>query len=58
VNGDQLLTNSPLEASDMGYIKITRLGYLVDTAPVTGSRALKRVSVPWASRFGHNARTT
>lgn len=57
VTGDQLLTNSRVEAGDMGYVEITLLGYLADSAPVTGVRTVKRVSVPWASRFGHNART-
>jgi hypothetical protein len=56
VTGDQLLTNSRVEAGDMGYQGTTLLGYLIDAAPLTGERAPKRVTVPWASRFGHNAR--
>ncbi len=56
VTNDQLLTNSAIEAGDMGYVRTTLLGYLVDSAPITGDRAIRRVTVPWASRFGQNAR--
>jgi hypothetical protein len=52
VTGDELLTRYPLEASDMGYIDTTLLGYLSSQAPLTGETELRRVSVPWASRFG------
>jgi glycosyltransferase involved in cell wall biosynthesis len=57
VTGDQLLTNSRIEAGDLGYVETTLLGYLVDAVPLTGERKMKPVTVPWASRFGHNART-
>jgi glycosyltransferase involved in cell wall biosynthesis len=56
VTHDQLLTSYPLEAQDMGYIDITLLGWLSDRAPMTGSRDLQRLSVPWASRYGLEAR--
>ncbi|HEY7253472.1 MAG TPA: hypothetical protein VIG37_23445, partial [Methylomirabilota bacterium] len=57
VTSDQLLTNTAIEAGDMGYVRTTLLGYLVDAVPLTRDRKIKRVTVPWASRFGHNART-
>jgi glycosyltransferase involved in cell wall biosynthesis len=57
VTGDQLLTNSRIEAGDLGYVQTTLLGYLVDAVPLTGSRKMTGATVPWASRFGHNART-
>jgi glycosyltransferase involved in cell wall biosynthesis len=56
VTGDQLLTNTPLEAADMGYGSATLLGYALAVAPLTGDLGVKTVTVPWASRFGHNAR--
>jgi hypothetical protein len=52
VTGDQLLTRQPLEASDMGYVDTVLLGYLSSQAPLTGETKLRRVPVPWASRFG------
>jgi hypothetical protein len=56
VTGDQLLTPWRLEATDMGYADVRLLGYMLDVAPLTGDRTLRTVTVPWASRFGHNAR--
>ncbi len=56
VTGDQLLTSSPLEAADMGYGRAELLGYALAVAPLTGRLGVKAVTVPWASRFGHNAR--
>jgi hypothetical protein len=56
VTGDQLLTATPLEAADMGYGPAVLLGYALAVAPLTGSLRLNDVTVPWASRFGHNAR--
>jgi hypothetical protein len=56
VTGDQLLTLTPLEAADMGYGPATLLGYALAVAPLTGRLGPKTVTVPWASRFGHNAR--
>ena len=53
---DQLLTVFRLEAQDMGYTGITELGWLSDRAPVTGRRELQRLTVPWASRYGLEAR--
>jgi len=56
VTGDQLLTSHPLEAADMGYVETTLLGSLLAAAPMTGRLGVEDVGVPWASRFGHNAR--
>jgi hypothetical protein len=56
VTGDQLLTQYALEAQDMGYARIERLGYLLASWPVTGSADRTRPTVPWASRFGLEAR--
>jgi hypothetical protein len=56
VTRDQLLTPYPMEANDMGYADITLLGYLVESACLTGSLELSRPTVPWASRFGWTAR--
>jgi hypothetical protein len=56
VTGDQLLTHHHLEAADMGYGAAVRLGYILEQAPVTGTLALRRVSIPWASRFGLEVR--
>jgi glycosyltransferase involved in cell wall biosynthesis len=56
VNGDCLLTRDPLEAADMGYGAVTSVGYILDRAPATGTLAMRRVSVPWASRFGLEVR--
>jgi len=53
---DQLLSVSRLEASDMGYVNTILLGYLQESAPITGRLGLARVGVPWASRFGLEAR--
>jgi glycosyltransferase involved in cell wall biosynthesis len=53
---DQFLTHHRLEASDMGYVDVVRLGYVGAEAPVTGTLGSQRVSVPWASRFGLSAR--
>jgi glycosyltransferase involved in cell wall biosynthesis len=55
VTGDQLLTFHRLEAADMGYGPAVGLGYvLIDT--LTGGVAMRRVAVPWASRFGLEVR--
>jgi hypothetical protein len=57
VTGDQLLTHSPLEASDMGYGDAELMGYLLDRAPVTGTVGIhRRPEVPWASRVGQRVR--
>ncbi|MDX6692311.1 MAG: hypothetical protein QOG15_3768 [Solirubrobacteraceae bacterium] len=52
VNGDQLLTSDPREASDLGYHDVTLLGHLVGEAPVTGALGTIRPRIEWASRFG------
>jgi glycosyltransferase involved in cell wall biosynthesis len=56
VTGDQLLTLHPLEAADMGYGPAVALGYVLVDLPFTGTFALRRVAVPWASRFGLEVR--
>lgn len=56
ITGDQLLTRFPLEAQDMGYTRIERLGYVLAAWPVTGRDDRTRPTVPWASRFGLEAR--
>ena len=53
---DQLLTTYRLEAQDMGYVGISELGWLSDRAPVPGRPELQRLTVPWASRYGLEAR--
>jgi hypothetical protein len=57
VTGDQFVTSYRLEAQDMGYVGITQLGWISDRSPVTGRRDIRRLSVPWASRYGLEART-
>jgi hypothetical protein len=57
VTGDQLLSPSPLEITDMGYGEPLLLGYLVARAPTTGQLGVRIVPVPWASRFGEVALT-
>jgi hypothetical protein len=54
--GDQLLTRYSLEAQDMGYVDITLLAWINDRAPVTAESGLRRLPVPWASRYGLEAR--
>jgi hypothetical protein len=54
--GDQLLTRDPGEARDMGFGGSELLGYLAAEAPVTGSLAMHRAEVPWASRLGRRVR--
>jgi hypothetical protein len=58
VTGDQLITNAPLEATDMGYAQPELLGHVRAVAPVTGSLGPQVTAVPWASRFGLAARRT
>ena len=54
--GDQLLTRDAGEAHDMGFEGAELLGWLSAEAPVTGSLAVRRLDVPWASRWGRRAR--
>jgi glycosyltransferase involved in cell wall biosynthesis len=56
VTRDQLITRSPLEATDLGYAAPELLGYLREVAPVTGSLDQRPLPLPWASRFGMTAR--
>ena len=53
VTADQLVTPFPMEASDMGYVDVTSIGF------ARGSQnrvEIARYSTPWASRFGLAAR--
>ena len=52
VNGDQLLSADPSECTDLGYNAPVLLGYLQASAPASGSLAVSRALIPWASRFG------
>jgi glycosyltransferase involved in cell wall biosynthesis len=56
ITNDRLLTRFPLEAQDMGYVETTLLAWLNDRGPVTGEVTLARATVPWASRYGLEAR--
>jgi glycosyltransferase involved in cell wall biosynthesis len=56
ITGDQLLTLHRLEAADMGYGTAIGLGYVLIDRPLTGSLAMRRVTVPWASHFGLKVR--
>jgi hypothetical protein len=56
VTGDQLLSRSEWEASDMGYVDTRRLGWLEPETPLTGGAPGERPSLPWASRLGRTAR--
>lgn len=56
VTGDQLLTLHRLEAADMGYGPAASLGYVLVDLLFTGTLSLRRVAVPWASRFGLEVR--
>jgi glycosyltransferase involved in cell wall biosynthesis len=56
ITGDQLLTPHRLEADDMGYGSVVSLGYALTDLPFTGSLSMRRVAVPWASRFGLEVR--
>jgi glycosyltransferase involved in cell wall biosynthesis len=56
LTGDQLLTHHALEAADMGYGNAVSLGYALERAPVTGTLGMRRVVIPWASRFGLEVR--
>jgi hypothetical protein len=56
VTGDQLLSSSEWEASDMGYTGVALLGFLDAVAPITGRLGTDRPVLPWASRLGQTAR--
>lgn len=56
ITGDQLLTLHRLEAADMGYGPAASLGYVLVDLALTGPLAMRRVAVPWASRFGLEVR--
>jgi glycosyltransferase involved in cell wall biosynthesis len=53
---DQFLTHHAIEATDLGYECVTRLGYVAGQAPLTGVLGGRRVVAPWTSRFGIVAR--
>lgn len=56
ITGDQLVTRYPLEAIEMGYKDVVSLGFAIDEAIATGGFEVRRVPVPWASKFGLEAR--
>jgi hypothetical protein len=56
VTGDQLLTRYEQEAGDLGYVGITQLGFVLTYPTVTESLDMQRTHIPWASRFGRDAR--
>jgi len=56
VTGDQLLSSSEWEGSDMGYVGTQLLGWLEPGAPITGGVEADRPPLPWASRLGRTAR--
>jgi glycosyltransferase involved in cell wall biosynthesis len=55
VTGDQLLTRSTLEATDLGYRVDGLLGHVVD-AGADGMSTIAATSVLWGSRFGKGRR--
>ncbi len=52
VTGDQLLSNDPAEARDLGYSEPVLLGHLVAQSQVTEALGTIRPRIEWASRFG------
>ena len=55
VSGDQFLTRSELEATDLGYSVDGVLGYIFD-AGVDHSSVLEATTVLWGARFGQGRR--
>lgn len=51
VTRDQLLTTQARFATDLGYGEPELLGHLRAVAPMTGRLDLRKVGIPWASRF-------
>jgi hypothetical protein len=52
VTGDQLLSTDERESSDLGYNAPVLLGFLEALAPASGTLAISRPPIPWASRCG------
>lgn len=52
ITGDQLLSTSSQLADELGYEHNARLGYLVMTAPVTGSLRMAPATMAWTNTFG------
>jgi glycosyltransferase involved in cell wall biosynthesis len=52
VSDDQLLTRSPEEAAQLGYLAPALLGFLRLVAPQTGELDQQPLAIPWARRFG------
>ncbi len=50
VTSDQYLSHTPIEATDLGYVEPTLLGYILHEAPTTGRHDHAPVPIPWASR--------
>jgi glycosyltransferase involved in cell wall biosynthesis len=55
VLSDQFVTDLALEATHLGYTQVTSLGY-IDRATDDSPAGVRRVAIPWASRFGLAAR--
>ena len=49
ITADQIVTPFALEATDMGYVDVTSVGY---TSGTLSELTIERYRVPWASRFG------
>ncbi len=52
VTGDQLLSRSPEDSAQLGYVAPAMLGYLRLVAPLTGDLYQRELPIPWARRFG------
>ena len=50
--GDQLVTRDLSEVSELGYEQPRLIGYVIASAPVTGTLQRPRSSAAWASRYG------
>ncbi len=52
VTDDQLLARSLEEVAQLGYLAPALLGFLRETAPLTGDLKQRHLAIPWARRFG------
>ncbi len=55
VTGDQLLSTNERDSEYLGYSTPVALGYLRAVAPASGTLAISRPFIPWASRFGQQS---